>query len=64
MSSPLISYAPRFDATPEGELGVLESIYSLAIRRFEQEEQRGGPAKSRPDDARKDQDAGTHSHCT
>ncbi len=52
MGKPDVSYAQLPDITPDAQLGVLESIYALAVKRFE-EEQRGGPAKSRPDDAKR-----------
>ena len=59
--TPRIVYRTRDDATPDGELSALAAIYQLCIRRHARKE---AAPESRPDDARKDQDAGTYPHCT
>ena len=56
-----VVYRPRESATPEAELSALAAIYKLCISSHAQKE---AAPKSRPDDARKDQDARTYSHCT
>jgi hypothetical protein len=61
MSEPRISYTPRHDATPKAELDALASVYSFVLNCHEKKE---AAPESRPDDARKDQDAGTYPHCT
>jgi hypothetical protein len=48
ISEPAITYMPRSDATPQGELNALKAIYRRAIERFE-EVNEGGPATA-PDD--------------
>jgi hypothetical protein len=53
MSSPRITYTPRPDATPEGELTALAAVYRLIL-----DSKKAAP-ESRPDDMRKDQDAHT-----
>lgn len=62
MSNPAISYAPRPDATPEAETSALASVYRYII--LDCRAKKEAAPESRPEDARKDQDAGTHSHCT
>lgn len=46
------TYSPRHDGTPGAEISALESIYELAIQRFDEKEDRRG---SHPDgrDAKK-----------
>jgi hypothetical protein len=62
MSSPRTTYAARPDATPEAETSALASVYHLIL---DSGKKRGRLLdKSGPDDARKDQDAGTYKHCT
>jgi len=61
MSSPHITYASRPDATPEGELSALAACYRFI---FDCRAKKEAATESRPDDARKDQDAGTRPHCT
>jgi hypothetical protein len=59
---PSISYAQRPDATPQSELSALVAVYRTIL----ESQSKGGrlPDKTGPDDARKDQDAGTCSNCT
>ncbi len=58
MSDPSrITYVPRPDATPEGEIEALADVYAFVLRCAE-ERKKGGPATA-PEDARKDKDAGT-----
>jgi hypothetical protein len=61
VSAPRITYAPHPDATREGELNALASVYRFALDCRAMKE---AAPESRPDDARKDQDAGTYRHCT
>lgn len=51
--APPITYTPRPDATPEGELNALAAVYRLILDR-----KKAAP-ESRPNDVRKDQDAHT-----
>jgi hypothetical protein len=58
---PGIAYAPCPDALSEAELSTLANVYRFVLDCHAKKE----PApESRPDDARKDQDAGTYPHCT
>jgi hypothetical protein len=57
-----LRYAELADATPDGELHVLANVYRFVIDCHAKKE--AAPRLGRPDDARKDQDAGTHTHCT
>jgi len=62
VDKPAIAYTtPRTDATPETELSTLASIYRFVLHCHKRKE---AAPESRPDDARKDQDAGTNSNCT
>jgi hypothetical protein len=61
MDSSSITYTPRPDATPEAELSALASAYRFVLDCRAKKE---AAPESRPDDARKDQDAGTYPHCT
>ncbi len=61
MNNPLITYTSRHDAKPEAEISVLANVYKFVLDCHTKKRR---PPKSRPDDARKDQDAGTYSHCT
>jgi hypothetical protein len=61
MPNPAVSYAQRPDATPEAEISALAVIYKLCISSHAQKE---AAPESRPNDARKDQDARTYPHCT
>jgi hypothetical protein len=61
MTSPRITYAPRPDATLEAELSALANVYRFVLDCHAKKE---AAPESRPDDARKDQDAGTYPHCT
>jgi hypothetical protein len=57
VDNPRVTYTPRPDATPEGELTSLASVYRLVL---DSAKKRGRlPDKGGPEDARKDQDAGT-----
>jgi len=56
-----IIYTPRLDATPEAELSALVNVYKFILESHAKKE---AAPESRPDDARKDQDAGTYPHCT
>ncbi len=56
MSEPAITYAPRPDATPEGEMSALAKIYEYVLNCSNAKE---AAPESRPEDARKDQDART-----
>ena len=61
MSSPRITYTAHSDTNVESELSALANVYRFVLDcRAKQE----AAPESRPDDARKDQDAGTYSHCT
>ncbi len=51
MSRPLISYVSRPDATPEGELSALSAVYRFLLADAHPTKE-GGPAQSRPDDAK------------
>ena len=59
MNNTRITYTVRLDATPETEISTLANVYKFVLERKE-----AAPRQSRPDDARKDQDAGTCTHCT
>jgi hypothetical protein len=63
MSEPRITYAPRPDATAEAQVAALSNVYRFI---FDCHARKRGRLldKSGPDDARKDQDAGTYPHCT
>jgi hypothetical protein len=56
-----IRYAQRPDATPKTELSALASAYRFVLECRAKKE---AAPESRPEDARKDQDARTHPHCT
>jgi hypothetical protein len=61
-SLPGIVYAQRTDSSPESELAALTNVYRLAL---DSTKKRGRLLdKSGLEDARKDQDARTKSHCT
>ena len=63
MTSPQITHAPRTsDASPEAELQALANVYRLVLDSANKEA--ATSPVSRPDDARKDQNARTCSHCT
>jgi hypothetical protein len=61
MDDPAIAYTPRPDVTHEAELSALAAIYKLAISSHARKE---AVPENRPEDARKDRDAGTQPHCT
>jgi hypothetical protein len=62
MNAPVhIRYAQRPDATLEAELSALASAYRFVLDCHAKKE---AAPESRPEDARKDQDAGTQAHCT
>jgi hypothetical protein len=61
MNSTHITYTRRSDATSEAEVAALGAIYKFVLDCHAKKE---AAPESRPDDARKDQDAGTYSHCT
>jgi hypothetical protein len=58
---PGLSYAVRPDVTASAELSALANVYRFVLDCRSNKE--AAPA-SGPDDARKDQNAGTYSHCT
>ena len=60
MTSPRVTYAARHDATAEAEQSALANVYRFVLDRHARKE---AAPESRPDDARKDQDAGTYPHC-
>jgi hypothetical protein len=49
MDSPRISYRARDDATPEGELNALASVYRFAL---DSSERKKAASPDRPDDAK------------
>jgi hypothetical protein len=59
MSNPRIIYASHSDATPRvpARLAALRFVLDCYAKKE-------AAPESRPDDARKDQDAGTYPHCT
>jgi hypothetical protein len=61
MTSPRITYIPHPDTAPEAELSALVAVYKFVLDCRAKKE---AAPESRPDDARKDQDAGTYPHCT
>jgi hypothetical protein len=61
MNNSHIAYAQRPDAAPAAELDALRNVYKFVLDCNAKKE---AAATSLPDDARKDQDAGTYSHCT
>jgi hypothetical protein len=61
VADPAISYTPRSDAVREAEISALATVYKFALDCRAKKE---AAPESRPDDARKDQDAGTYPHCT
>lgn len=61
MGSPRVTYYARPDATPEDELHALATVYRFVLERHARK--KGGP-ETAPEDARKDKDARTCSHCT
>ena len=48
--------------TAEAELSALANVYAFILRKHQERQRATRPGG--PDDARKDQDAGTCSHCT
>ena len=63
MDKPFISYAPHPDAAPVAEVSALANVYKFVLDCHAKKRGRLLD-KSGPDDARKDQDAGTKSYCT
>ena len=62
MDNPRVTYTLRPDATPEGELTSLASVYRFIL---DSAKKRGRLLdKSGPEDARKDKDARTKHYCT
>jgi len=61
MSDPPITYTPHNDTAPGAEVSALAAVYRFIIDCRTKKE---AAPESRPDDARKDQDAGTYPHCT
>ena len=53
-----VSYAPRPDATPEGELQALAAVYGFVIKRS-QAERKAGRSDAGEDDARRIKNACT-----
>lgn len=61
MSSAHITYFQRPEASVKNEFTALANVYRFVLDcRAKKEATRPGS----PDDARKDQDAGTYTHCT
>ena len=60
MSKSAISYVPRSDATPEGELAALYGVYRFVL---DHAKKKAVPDR-RPEDERKDQHALTRPNCT
>ena len=63
MSSSCIPYATG-SFSPEQTRDVRARAWSYAFQCFERHKRNEAAPESRPDDARKDQDAGTYPHCT
>jgi hypothetical protein len=63
VDKPTITYTLRPDTTPESSISALANVYRFVLDCHAQKEAATSPV-SRPDDARKDQDAGTYPHCT
>jgi hypothetical protein len=61
MPEPTAAYVPLPDNTLEAEISALATVYRFVLDCHTKKE---AAPKSRPDDARKDQDARTYSHCT
>ena len=61
MDRPSITYTLRTDTTQEAEISTLANVYRFVL---DCRAKREAAPESRPDDARKDQDAGTYPHCT
>ena len=61
MDKPSIAYARRPGVTLEAELPALANVYRFVL---DCHAKKKAAPESRPDNARKDQDAGTYSHCT
>ena len=61
MDKPSIAYAQRPDVTLEAELSTLVNVYRFVL---DCHAKKKAAPESRPHDARKDEDAGTYSHCT
>src|SRR5215207_2694822 len=57
-----ITYTQRHDAETVKESNVLSIVYKLCLERSRARKE--AVPENRPDDARKDQDAGTKHHCT
>lgn len=61
MTAPSVRYTRRADAPPEVELGALAAVYRLVL---DTAQKKGAASANRPEDARKDQDAGTRPQFT
>lgn len=61
MPEPTAAYGSRPDNTLEAEISTLATVYRFVLDCHTKKE---AAPESRPDDARKDQDARTYSHCT
>ena len=61
MSEPRISYTSSRNATPECEVAALAAAYRFVLVCRAKKE---AVPENRPDDARKDRDAGTYTNCT
>lgn len=57
VDSPRVAYAPHTDATAEGELNALGNIYKFVL---DCRAKKKAAPEGRPNNARKDQDAGTY----
>jgi hypothetical protein len=60
-SLPDIAYSVRSGTSPEMERSTIANVYRFVLDCHARKE---AAPESRPDDARKDQDAGTYPHCT
>ena len=58
-SRSVVTYAPRPDATPEGELSALVAIYQLCLSSHARKE---AAPKSRPDDGTKIEEDSANEH--
>jgi hypothetical protein len=61
MSKSPITYGLHRDSEPEAEIAALANVYKFVLDCRAKKE---AAPESGPDDARKDQDAGTYSHFT
>jgi len=57
MNSPRVSYAPRPDATPEGELDALATVYAFVLQKGR--EKKKGTRPGAPEDGEESKNAST-----